>query len=1581
MPFYGRVKDEINSIETRNLNQQKVASATGLTATAKGFAIPDMEQAAKVAGLVNQMDEMQKKYWWLKPSLIHGMAKMGVGKDYKTVRLAAEAGAKVEADSPFGFKEPGEQVKVSAAAGNLAPVPDPQVMSAVEALYQKPDPIGALHLQKMPTGWDYLPDSIKQELQTVQFSEAKPSDVPGYNPNASNRTPLQGAYEIKGVENLSPDAQNALRDAATKAGFSLSGPIQYKPGTDQAIIGSTRNLMVAGNTPVGIEGASTLAGGIPDIGPVIKPVVRTGAMVLDAPIQEMQGVVGDVYAAAHGNLPDNLLESQSDLGVSLGHLFTQGEMGDSGEGYLVDPESPVAQERRRRQLERGNIGGHTITPGRWAADVVFEPDSVPFNVLSGMVDVVAAAKLDPSFIALSKYSELRASEKMFTESGGILGLRRTVDPAAVEKFMLSDDWVKGAKTLAEEDNFLRIHKAFNKKLPVEAGIALRDAKTVDEVNDVIKPLLGTALREKPNLKAIGPLGRHVTAIQGAISGDRLAAVQSQNRIRMMNLMPGEWMDLDDPARAVDQVERTLQNVKAPESMIFDFTDRMAQAPNRMARYAVLDDMLGGDEGIKKMLTDGGMDPAQARRMTTMQANNSRDMRKYFTDEIGNPVSPWGRQVLVGDTLVEAPSPHLLSELTSRMVPLPEARALRRATSKLGKFTAAESKDYKMRLPLATMQNLQDKVWKPAALLRAAWTLRVVGEEQIRMAGAGLDGIFNHPISALAWNIGKKAETNKAFEFLGEQVGKVIKPRGEIDVFGQNMNAIYEHQLAMSHGSAGFLHHPGQVFMGDYDTVIKSAEHMPEYLNGWADELAQLANDPVAVYVAKAANRDEAVEWFVNGPGQKFRKMWISAGYDEAADPEKAAQYIDSVIDRVAIKTGNKPELLDAIKTGKVDGVDLSLMAQGKTQVNPAVRDALRPHLDQGPEVVKTPRLRFEKGDVVWESWDRVVEGMFGTLMSRPSNWLSRSPTFRQRYWQRMEEMMPFMSIDAQQATVRAAEEANLGKGIERIKGMRHSSGELALTDADELAKGYALDETRNLLYDLSERGQFFDATRLLFPFGEAWKEVLTRWSKLMTSRPQNVRRLQQFIEGARGPEFGATVRDLTGSSHRYDPTSGLPVSQGFFYKNDRGEEVFNYPGSEWLTGKFIGVPIPLSGRTAGLNMLGNIFPSLGPVAQIPAAYLLPDKPEYDQIRGLLLPFGNPDDPTSLQGWMPAWVKRIMTPYSGDPDTIRTHANSQMDVARYLASTGDYDLNTPEGISKLMSDAKEKATWFALFRGAMQSFAPSAPGPEWLALDKTGHLSLVAAMAADYRAMQNQDFETAPQKFLERWGTDPALVMQAKTHSVAFGYPTTQDGLDWMRNNPGVEHKYPAIFGYFAPQTGEFNYNAYLRAIDNGAKQPLNLEQFIKLGNATLAGILFDQAKAKMPEKPSDTDRAWLRNVKKALQDEYPGYRESEEGELGMIERATPEGKVAQLKEAVKDPAIKTTQAGQATVLYLQARDKAQGLADKKGLASFNQAKQMKTTRDWLRNIGNALVKEYPEFAPLWEQVFDREMNDDTEETG
>ena len=76
-----------------------------------------------------------------------------------------------------------------------------------------------------------------------------------------------------------------------------------------------------------------------------------------------------------------------------------------------------------------------------------------------------------------------------------------------------------------------------------------------------------------------------------------------------------------------------------------------------------------------------------------------------------------------------------------------------------------------------------KAWKPLALLRFAWTLRVVGEEQMRMWASDLDNVFTSPLSYFSYWFGDNAP---------------------MKTLAGNMQNAVKYKAAMSKGHGGFL---------------------------------------------------------------------------------------------------------------------------------------------------------------------------------------------------------------------------------------------------------------------------------------------------------------------------------------------------------------------------------------------------------------------------------------------------------------------------------------------------------------------------------------------------------------------------------------------------------------------------------------------------------------------------------------------------------------------------------------------------------------------------------------------------------
>jgi hypothetical protein len=1274
------------------------------------------------------------------------------------------------------------------------------------------------------------------------------------------------------------------------------------------------------------------------IGQFLKAEVRGALTALRTPLEEVQGVframtVAEEQAAmtpGGGFLeaPRRTLELlPKEFGKSVGAIalrrLLRGEGAGLGTGLLPRGEAVEEHERRVRELRLSTLpGDKPVSIGRAAAVAITEPGTKPFNVLSGLVDASLALGADPAYGALSGASKLRAASKVFESAGGVSAARKTIIPRTVEGWLDSPSGRQVIDHLTEEKNFDAAWRRLSKKVPVETVVKLVDADDPVQVRGILHEALGITIREKPRLARFPEVRRHL------------------NSVRLLQQMPGRHIDLDDADRAVETLDRVMKNVKMPADLIAENTEAMARATSKAERFQVLKGTLENvaDElGLRR-----GTDLNLARRLTRIWDNYNQEMAHYFIDEIGENAHIPG--VAVDGIGRALPEPHLFVEYIQRAVPLPDAREIRRVASAFRNVWENPA----VKFTTSFLDAVHQQLWKPAQLLRGAWTVRVVGEEQLRMAASGFDSLLSHPLSAVAWITGRrggKGLTGVPFKAASEAAS-------DLDDFGR----------AMSRGTMGFRD-PAIVMAKNKVLVQKGSEH---FASSWADELIQLRTDPIAQRVAGGLREGDRVattfaresldavkDWFFDGAGKGLRQELADAsGKAGFLTREGADAYLDSVHRRIQIKTGGDSRLVDAIASGLLEGKpirasgDIPSVTKGFVrQLESLAKEGI------GPEVVKGDQVLIRKPKEALAGYDRAVETMFGALMSKPTNALSRSPAFRQFYWRRAAELVPFMDEAAQTATLKAANDSNLTRSaIDRIgRAASRGKGTLTMNEADTVAKAFALDSTKRLLYDLTEKSQLFDITRHIFPFGEAWREVLTRWLKIGMQRPQTIRRAQQLVEGAEG--------------------------SGFFYVDEQtGEEMFAYPGGEFLTKALLDTPVRLTGTLKSLNILGNVVPGFGPLVQIPAGWFLPDKPEWDGIKEILLPYGElKTEGGIVESLLPAYMQKFRQAI-GKPADERLFNNTVMNVAGYLLTTGEYSTDTPEEISRLMNEAKARAKGLYILRGIAQSILPAAPRPEFLAHDKEGRLMLAEAMAQDYRKMLDEDPNTAAEQFLKKYGEGAFFLTQPKSMALVDA-PINKEGLDWIRKNGGLQKKYPLTLGLFAPQGEDFDYQAYLRQFEKGERVALTAEQWVQRTNHRLATLIYRAAQQRVSDSPDEDEQEWLRQIREALKVELPGYQDF----TGLAERAKPEVLIRELTRAAKDPQLSQTDAGRGLTLYLQARDRALASAKDDGLVGFGTAKGARYIRDWLRQVGTAAVQEYPDFEPLWSRVFSRELPQEEEE--
>lgn len=631
-------------------------------------------------------------------------------------------------------------------------------------------------------------------------------------------------------------------------------------------------------------------------------------------------------------------------------------------------------------------------------------------------------------------------------------------------------------------------------------------------------------------------------------------------------------------------------------------------------------------------------------------------------------------------------------------------------------------------------------------------------------------------------------------------------------------------------------------------------------------------------------------------------------------------------------------------------------------------------------------------------YDKVVSRIFDRLMGMPTDKLSRSPAFQQFYWKRMSALYGEVDEAGRAALLaQMRKEGITGKTlreratdmlrgrdddfaqIDRLAGAgRGGSRDLkvlddaiSLEEADDIAKTFAMHEVKDLLYDISRKHNFFEMTRNIFPFGEAWFEILSRWATIVAENPHIIRRMHQGLSGAR--------------------------ESGWFYQDPQtGEEVFNYPGSGLLSNWMFGdsgmtdAGFQLTGRVQGLNlMLGQYMPGFGPMVQLPASTLARDwleQPNQDFLRELLLPFGFTDADSMGQvvdSIAPSWLRKFLVAINKPTgDDVRLYNNTVMDVLRAGATTGDYNLNTQEGYTDALKDARGKARWLYFIRSAGAGIAPTAPAVRWEAQDINGQLWAFTSLAEEYRRVldDNQGSQSeAMREFVQIFGLDPTGFITPKTVSVVRR-STTESGEDFRLTNKDLFEDYPMSAYYLRPDRpdDEFDYNAYLSQLRQGTRVGLTPEQWVFERNDLLGRIAYERAREHVGDNNTPEARTWLRDYRMQLMERYDGYNSPT---LGFPETGTREATILEMERWVDDPRVAATEAGAGIVAYLGARQRSLEALASQGYSpsALSGANVGRIYRDWLRRTAQQIIDRYPSFVPAWVEVFSREIEDDDPE--
>lgn len=682
----------------------------------------------------------------------------------------------------------------------------------------------------------------------------------------------------------------------------------------------------------------------------------------------------------------------------------------------------------------------------------------------------------------------------------------------------------------------------------------------------------------------------------------------------------------------------------------------------------------------------------------------------------------------------------------------------------------------------------------------------------------------------------------------------------------------------------------------------------------------------------------------------------------------------------------------------------------------------------------------ESQRALYTRWNGFVQRLFADVLTRPDKVLNRSVMWRKFYYEGIDLLLPQLDAGEAQRILEFISEAAQKDGVKltdrwagnyigsqdtwlRIKSMADGStpatGSRTVEEVSALARMFAADQARKVLYDATEKSNFAVALSVLSPFVSAWKDGVTRWPRLLLSQPNETQRVFQTFEGLANA----------------DPDND---GKGYFYRNSNGEWVYNYPTGllgEEGTSAFLGAGLlgtigaaafgvpgllagaglggaggyvtaqaaqesglsfPMTGQLRTANVALSASPGAGPVLQILASTLLRNRfgktiPVAEDIARALTPYGTPGFEAFL---IPSWAQKLGDVIANDPNSTNYYSDAKIQAFDALNTTGRYTSPTgdPEEQAQLNADrnddASQIATHMVLLRALGQFILPMRPNIEVTVptqfegqityedvttMVNDGEVSNIV-LAHAYRLLREEDMATADARFLQLFGGPEYIgYMIGKTYTKIPGVQPTDAFEQWETENAELVKNAPNVYAYFAGDVGgEFSFPAWRQQMETGQRvrwdDPVERQQAAEYA---VGSRLYQQKLADMGYSPNPLQEETLKAYKKQLYTWFPGYQ------FAPFDIKEQPRTIAQLEEASLLPEAKATESGTAMRSYFTLRNQVLEVVDqraKAGGASTLSAGANGDLRAALMLHGIGLVQQYPSFQMVWDDVLFRELD-------
>lgn len=549
---------------------------------------------------------------------------------------------------------------------------------------------------------------------------------------------------------------------------------------------------------------------------------------------------------------------------------------------------------------------------------------------------------------------------------------------SIADFLTNGHGTVAVDKLIEMTDWKAIWRKANGKITHDVAKALADARTQDDVVDAIAPyllkgdiqggILKPGILSRAGVKAtertkfampavrtlqgvgarvqtrIAEHGKVAALFEGFAAGAKAPITIAKPLVKrgyQTKVKSGSIVNVHDREELLRATEDFGVAAKLDKTVLNDIIDEIADAATHsVAGYAASVKLMKAvfaqyAENIPSHMQDA------FKKYTTSFESSAEQMSSY-----------WAKQHIAGAELkylqlngesIILPGPHMSSELLNSTVYFPPVTELLRLTNKLSKYkTLAKGEE----IADAAIGNF----WKKIQLVRPAYIIRNIAEEQIRVAATGHISFFNNPGMALAMWLGREdgatwRKVLNQFDNYRHTVFDKSFSTGDdaLDILDETLaHQAKNSYVDMMNSAKGGAFDERDYKVLQFKNVGAVAYGSPRFFDGIANQLRMLNSDMFARVVAgfdtpqiKAAmakgqfRQDAVVDYFLHGAGRSELDAFAEATPDKfkafikTPDGLKNYLYIGkspkgediSLLARITETTGGNKSLMELVARG------------------------------------------------------------------------------------------------------------------------------------------------------------------------------------------------------------------------------------------------------------------------------------------------------------------------------------------------------------------------------------------------------------------------------------------------------------------------------------------------------------------------------------------------------------------------------------------------------------------------------------------------------------------------------------------